>query len=479
MQSRVGRIIIRTVTVIFALIIVLGAVIFRAYDYGFNYDKGKEIPNKIELKDDGNDYDTIKAVGRGLYDKDGNRFNIQGVNFGNWLIQEGWMTVMSMGAKYSEDGTYFKVNEDGIVEEYEEIYQEELIQALQNRVDSGEWTQEQLDALWDAYYDSYCQEQDFINIKNLGLNTIRLPMYYRNFMEGPDDKLVMKEDAFERVDWFLEMAKKHGLFVILDMHGVVGGQSGFEHSGTRKREFWDNEIYQQEMCDLWKNIALHYKNDRPDLAYTILAYDLVNEPATATKPTGKEEWAVMDKIYDAIRSVDTEHIISIEGVWYFNSLPDPKKYGWENVLYQGHFYNWNNPTISFEAFYTLMWQTLSMADYDVPRYIGEFTFFDDEERWVRYLNLFDEMGFGWTFWSYKTNSVGWWDSSWGLYVQKMNLDNKSGITGDPNIDRLKLDVRTASYDDLYREWSQQETTRWYHKEGMYSYIEKYNESKRG
>lgn len=479
MESKAGRIIIRTVTVIFAILIVAAAFIFRAYSYGFNYKKGENIPNKVVIEDDGNDYHTVKAIGRGLYDKDGNRVEIKGVNFGNWLIQEGWMTVISMGAKYNEDGTYFKVNDQGVVEEYEEVYQEELDAALQKRVEDGDFTQEQLDALWDAYYDSYCQEQDFINIKNLGLNTIRLPMYYRNFMEGPDDNLVMKEDAFERIDWFLEMAKKHGLYVILDMHGVVGGQSGFEHSGTRDRDFWTNEVYQQEMCTLWKNIALHYKNERADLAYTILAYDLVNEPATANTPTGKMEWNVMDKMYDAIRSVDTEHVISIEGVWYFNSVPDPEKYGWENVLYQYHFYNWNYPTISFEVFYTLMWQTLSMADYDVPKYIGEFSFFDNEDIWIKYLNQFDKMGIGWTFWSYKTISVGWWDSSWGLYVQKMNLDNKNGVTGDPNVDRLKTDVRTASYEQLYSEWSQQETSHWYNPDGvMYKVIVRYFEQKK-
>ena len=480
MKSKAGRIIIRTFTVIFAIVIILAAFIFRAYNYGFNYKKGKEIPDKVTIVDDGNGIDTVKAVGRGLYDKDGNRVEIKGVNFGNWLLQEGWMTVMSMGPLLDEDGSYVGVSDQGIVTEYEEIYQEELDATLQARVDSGEWTQEQLDALWNAYYDSYCQEQDFINIKNLGLNTIRLPMYYRNFMEGPDDALVMREDAFERVDWFLEMAKKHDLYVILDMHGVVGGQSGFEHSGTRDREFWFNETYQQEMCTLWKNIALHYKNDRPDLAYTILAYDLVNEPATATTATGKTEWAVMDKMYDAIRSVDTEHVISIEGVWYCNSVPNPEKYGWENVLYQFHFYNWNFPTISFEAFYTLMWQTLSMADYDVPKYVGEFSFFDNEDIWIKYLNLFDDMGFGWTFWSYKTISVGWWDSSWGLYVQKLHLYNRDEngelvVTTDPSKYVLKLDVRTASYEELYKEWSTQETDRYYRTEGMYKTIVKYFE----
>ena len=57
----------------------------------------------------------------------------------------------------------------------------------------------------------------------------------------------MKENAFDIIDWFLENAKKYDLMVILDMHGVVGGQNGYEHSGTRNIDFWKNEIYQEEI----------------------------------------------------------------------------------------------------------------------------------------------------------------------------------------------------------------------------------------
>ena len=206
--------------------------------------------------------ETYKAIGRGIYDIEGNYFQIKGVNFGNFLIQEGWMSVNSLGPKLNKDGSYVKINEQGIVEEYEEVYQEELDEALLN---NPNLTKEQVDELWDIYYKSYCQEEDFKNIKDIGFNTIRLPMYYRNFMEGEDDNLVMKENAFDIIDWFLENAKKYDLMVILDMHGVVGGQSGYEHSGTRDCDFWDNEIYQEEMCDLWKNIASHYMNERNDL----------------------------------------------------------------------------------------------------------------------------------------------------------------------------------------------------------------------
>lgn len=433
----------------------LSGILIEGYLYGKDYDP--KIPSKVELNDN-DSIKTMKAVGRGIYDENGNRFDIKGVNFGNWLFCEGWMTVNSIGPVMNGD-KYAKVNGDGIVEEYEEMYQEEVDEILKQ---NPNLSTEQIDELYEVYYSSYCTEVDFKNIKSIGLNTIRLPMYYRNFMEGDDEHLVMKENAFEKVDWFLEMAKKYDLRVILDMHGVVGGQSGFEHSGTRDIDFWDNEIYQEEMCSLWREIAKHYvtpieDGGRSDLASTILSFDLVNEPVNRNTPsTGKKQWDVMDKMYDAIREVNKEHIVCIEGVWFFNSAPDPKKYGWENVMYEYHLYNWSENLVSNEIVYDFLWHTLSMSDYEVPKYIGEFTFFDKEDNWIKWLNKYDQMGFGWTFWSYKTISVGWWDSSWGLAVQKLHLYNKDGVKYD-GTDNLKLDLRTATYDEIYEKWSKEQT----------------------
>lgn len=58
--------------------------------------------------------------------------------------------------------------------------------------------------------------------------------------------------------------------------------------------------------------------------------------------------------------------------------------------------------------------------------------------------------------SYKTISVGWWDSSWGMYVHRMNLKNQI----------LKLDVRTATYEEIYNVWSNQETSKTYKETGV-------------
>lgn len=443
------KVLITTCITLLSIICFTFIFVVYIYTYGTNFEKN--IPMSVDITH--NELKTIKAVGKGLYESNGNYIQLKGINFGNWLIQEGWMTPNSLGAKYNDEGSFIKVNEEGIVEEYEQVFQEELELALKNNLNLDD---EKINNLWDVYYKSYCTEEDFLLIKEQGFNMIRLPMYYRNFMDGEDNNLVMKDNPFSLIDWFLEMAKKYDLYVILDLHGVVGGQSGYEHSGTRKTEFWDNVKYQNAMCELWKSIALHYKNERKDLAETIAAFDIINEPTLDGSHTGKKQWDVMDKIYKSIREVDTDHVISIEGCWRFNNLPNPKKYNWNNVLYQFHIYNWNYNTISNDLYFFDHWLKYCFNDYSVPKYIGEFNFFDQKEEWLKYLNAFDERGFSWSIWSYKTISVGWWDSSWGMYVHRMNLKNQT----------LKLDVRTATYEEIYNVWSNQETSKTYKETGV-------------
>ena len=406
----------------------------------------------------------ITAVGKGLYDVDGKRFDIKGINFGNLFIAEGWMTINSVGASKNADGTYVKVNDQGVVEEYEEIFQEEMDAIFAER-----FTDEQITALNDAFFESYCTEADFKLISDLGMNTIRIPVYYRTFLTThdryhlSDEELCAKdfdsiELDFSKLDTFIEYASKYNLKVIIDMHGVMGGQSGFEHCGTRDIDFWNNEEYIQFMCNLWQAIAKHYTVERADLSYAVLAYDLVNEPTNRNEiGTGPKQWKVMDRLYDAIREVDNKHVISIEGVWFPVSLPSPDKYDWENVLYQFHYYNWDWQGTSNELYYAFICGLSSLVDYDVPKFVGEFNFFGNSQAWDEYLKLYDKMGWGWTIWSYKIISVGWWDNSWGIVVNKLDLWNDN-IYDIPEEERkLKLDLTTASYEDILAAWSSQQT----------------------
>ncbi len=462
------------------VLLLLGGILVAGHISGDSYVY--DAPEHIEALEP-NSFGTITAHGKGLYDVNGDRFDIKGINFGNLFIAEGWMTVNSTGALMNDDGTYKKYNEDGIVEEYEEIFQEEMDAIL------SRFTDEELTVLNDAYFNSYCTEADFALISDLGMNTVRVPMYYRNFLTThdryrlSDEELCEREFSsielnFEKLDTFLEYAKKYDLKVIIDMHGVMGGQSGFEHCGTRDIDFWDNEDYIEFMCNLWRAIAEHYVNDRSDLASTILAYDLANEPTNRNEiGTGPKQWKVMDRMYDAIRDVDTHHVISIEGVWFPVSLPSPEKYGWENVLYQFHYYNWPWQGTSNELYYAFTFGLSLLVDYDVPKFVGEFTFFDNEGAWIEYLNKYDQRGWGWTIWSYKMISVGYWDNTWGLVVQKLHLYNKNGelTDGDPSNDNLKLDLRDATYEEILSAWSDQKTA-YGDQEGVYTFIDNRDEN---
>ena len=411
----------------------IATAIFRSAYYG------KEIAQTVTI-DGGRESGALFSKGRGIYDANGKRVTLNGINIGNYLLQEGWLSVNSIGVKYNADGSYAKINEDGVIEEYEETYQSEIDKAL---LENPNLTAEQIDELWEVYYDGFLTEKDFENIAEIGFNTIRLPMYYRNFYEGTDENLTLKNNAFLRIDCFLENCKKYGLYAILDMHGLPGGQNGYEHSGSRKTDFWDNETYIQKMCELWKAIAARYSTERADLYDVIACYDLVNEPEDEkTNATETKQFAVQDRMYKAIREVDKEHIVSISGCWMFNKFPEPKKYGWENVIYQIHLYNWNTPTISNDVFYFVQDLTNVIAAYDVPYFIGEFTFFDKSEEWEKWLGEYEKRGWNWCVWTYKAVSPGYWDNSWGLYVYKMDLKNE----------QKKIDLRTATYDEIKAEW---------------------------
>ena len=73
-----------------------------------------EIPDYIEPLDKTGPQ-PLRAVGRGIYDKNGKRVALNGIGFGNWFLQESFMTVNSIGAELNKDGSFASVNEDVIV----------------------------------------------------------------------------------------------------------------------------------------------------------------------------------------------------------------------------------------------------------------------------------------------------------------------------------------------------------------------------
>ena len=414
-----------------AVILLAGAVVGVMLLHSANYEV-EDIPDEA-----GNTTGLVQAIGRSLYDANGDQLQLVGVNAGQILLQEGWMGPFSLEPLKNEDGSYVKDNDGNI--QYPEFTEEEFRAGLSSNPNLADYS---LDELMEYYWNCFFTEEDFRIIKeDLNLNTIRLPFYWRNILN--DDYTLKDEDeAFAYLDWFLSMAAKYELYIVLDLHGAPVTQNGYEHSGDYTGEplLWDDEAAIAATVALWDYVSQHYTQTQPELGKWIATYDILNEPTyTYDGSTTEECWEVFDQIYDTIRDNGDAHVVTMEGCWGFNTLPDPADYGWENVMYEYHWYNWWSDVLSYDMLIAYHDSLNVGRDYDVPVYIGEFTCFEDTEAWNQILTLFDERNYSWTVWSYKSTVTGWWTTSWGVYTCQMKAITENEDT--------KCNVATCTYEE--------------------------------
>ena len=418
--------------------ITLGAVVVGAAGFLGIVSLSKNCRKNNDPEHATNTTGLVQAIGSSLYDKDGNKLRLNGTNAGNALVYEGWLSPFSCGALTNEDGSY-QTDADGNVE-YPELTTEEVYAGFKS---NPNLTDAQRKELYNLYLDNWFSKEDFKRVKDLGMNAIRLPFYWRNLLTYENGVYTRKDEseAFSYFDNFLANCKENNIYCILDLHGAPVTQNGYEHSGSMSKDLlWDDDKAIDATCDLWSYIAEHYINN--ELGKYIATYDILNEPtATYRGKTEDKCYPIFDKIYKAIRNAGDQHCITIETTWLFDSFKNPKKYEWENIQYEIHIYNWNSSTIPYSLFYDYYELTNWFHNWNVPYLVGEFSFFDDANAWNKYLAMYDKRGYSWTTWTYKKVVVGWWNDSWGLYNLKLHLDN--------NTHEAKLDLRNATYEQLH------------------------------
>jgi len=408
----------------------------------------------------------VQASGKSLYDASGNKLVLRGVNAGQILLQEGWMSPFALEPLKNDDGTYVKDADNNI--QYPEFTEEEFREGIKSNPNLNTYDMEEL---MRVYWDAFFSEEDFRIIKeDLQMNAIRLPFYYLNIL-NEDLSLKTEEDAFAYLDWFIEQAAKNELYVVLDLHGAPGSQNGFEHSGAKERVagLWTSEENVNATILLWDFVSAHYTQSRPELGKWIATYDILNEPiyewSLTTSSTTPECWAVFDKIYDVIRENGDSHVITMEGCWDFGKLPNPADYGWEQVQYEYHWYNWWSEYLPYDLLYAYYDLYNIGRDYDVPTYIGEFTCFEDKEEWADTLALFDKRNYSWTIWNYKSTVTGWWTTSWGVYTCQLKAITENEDT--------KCNIATCTYEE-YLENCERVKTENCVTATLYEVIQEYN-----
>ncbi len=303
-------------------------------------------------------------------------------------------------------------------------------------------------SLVQGYRQSWTTLRDLDNIKALGLNVVRVPVWWGDFYAltalGQDNP-AMRSDAFTLLDWLVNAASTRGIYTIIDMHGVFGGQSTSASTGMRnKNAYWADKTAQLATGEMWKAIAAHYKGNAG-----VAGYDLLNEPMGA--PNTQAVWGALNTLYHDIRAADPNHILFMEGTfgsWNWSMLPPPSKYGWTNVVYEMHEYQWSkqNPDGVQAGADNQCADAKAHKMWNVPPYVGEFNAFGTgTPAWKHVIGAFDKAGVNWTSWSYKATHGGGVDS-WGLY------NPNSGKHTVPNIE-------SDTSSKISRDWAEWTTAR--------------------
>ena len=148
----------------------------------------------------------------------------------------------------------------------------------------------------------------------------------------------LRDDAFTLLDTLVQQASERGIYTIIDMHGVCGGQSTSDGTGQASANaYWGSPSNQSKTQAMWSAIAAHYRGNA-----WVAGYDLLNEPTGA--PNDPAVTNALKSLYTAVRAVDPDHMIFMEGTWNhwnWNMLPNPASVGWTNVVYEMHEYQYN------------------------------------------------------------------------------------------------------------------------------------------
>ena len=311
----------------------------------------------------------LKADGKIITNELGDTVLLRGMGLGGWMVQEGYMLQTA-----------------GFANPQHEI--RATIEALIGTTAT--------DSFYNAWLANHFREADVDSLKAWGFNSVRLPMHYNLFTLPIEDEPVPGQQTwltkgFELTDSVISWCSARQMYVILDLHAAPGGQgydAGISDYDETKPSLWESPENRKKMASLWKRLAERYKNEQ-----WVAGYDLLNEP-NWDLPGGIALRDLYWDVTDSIRSVDTTHMIIIEGNWFANDFTGLTPPWDDNMVYSPHKYWSINDQASIQGW-------LDMRDqYNIPLYLGETG--ENSNVWFRdAVRLYEDNNMGWAWWPLK------------------------------------------------------------------------------
>ncbi len=311
----------------------------------------------------------LSTNGQAIVNENGDSIILRGMGLGGWMLQEGYMlqTADFANAQYK----------------------------IRNKIEQiiGE---SNTDLFYEKWLENHVQKADIDSLKAWGFNSVRLPMHYNLFTLPIEDEPIVGgmtwlDKGFELTDSLISWCKQNEMYVILDLHAAPGGQGqdqGISDYDPNKPSLWQSQRNKDKTIALWQRLAERYV-DEPWVA----GYDLLNE-VNWNLPGGTALRNLYEDITDAIRSVDNNHIIFIEGNWFANDFTGLTPPWDDNLVYSPHKY-WSE---NFQK--DIQWVLTLRDQHNVPLYFGEAG--ENSNTWFRdAIKLIEDHNIGWAWWPMK------------------------------------------------------------------------------
>ena len=177
--------------------------------------------------------------------------NIKGVNLGNWLVLEKWMSPALFEGTTAEDEYYLPTQLSP------EVYEARI----------------------KIHRSEYITERDFVTINRMGMESVRIPVPY--FIFGDRKPFI---GCIEELDKAFNWAEKYGLTILIDLHTVPLSQNGFDNGGISGVCKWAQEPEEIEFAlSVLERLAKRYGNRKG-----LFGIQPLNEPIT------ENTWETMD-----------------------------------------------------------------------------------------------------------------------------------------------------------------------------------------
>lgn len=187
---------------------------------------------------------------------------IKGVNLGNWLVLEKWMSPALFDGTTAEDEYYLPT----------------------------QLSRDAYEARIKVHRSEYISERDFATIKRLGLDHVRIPVPY--FIFGDRPPFI---GCIEELDKAFSWAEKYGLKILIDLHTAPMSQNGFDNGGISGVCKWSQMPEEVDfVLDVLEKLAKRYGQRKG-----LWGIEPINEPIT------EEVWEVMG-VQDRYPPVDKE-----------------------------------------------------------------------------------------------------------------------------------------------------------------------------